>query len=149
MIARMADVEKDRDHLIAGVRDFVSRMDFTAFMPDSDEGFEDSVLTVLSMDFVETYVVEYNGVIVSGIGIAYVPFLWNMKMIQADELFWWAAPDAPKTAALRVLRFAHDNVKKLAEIATFKALTSSPDGVARIYKKMGLRPVETNFMGVL
>ena len=148
MIARLADVEKDKDQLLIGVRDFVSRMDFTGFKDASEEEFEEHILNVLSMDFVETYVVEYNGVIVAGIGFAYAPFLWNMKMIQADELFWWASPDAPKSAAMRVLRFAYGQAEKLSDIVAFKKLTSSPDGVSRVYKKLGLREIETNFVKV-
>jgi len=149
MIIRLADMETDREQILLGAHDFVSRMDFVEFMPPSREDFDSNLARVLDFDFIEVWVADDNGLIVAMIGMAYVPFLWNTSLTIADELFWWAAQDAPATAALQVIRAAQDSAKKKAKLCAFKTLTSSPEGVKKVYAKLGLREVETTFIGVL
>lgn len=152
MIIRLADVRNESEQIIVGVRDFISRMDFTDYIPEDREWFEKYIIEVLSSDTIEVVVAEDNGIIVAGLGMAYGPMLWNPGLVQAEELFWWAAEDAPPTAALRVLRNIMDRVKDGSNsgrtFVSFKRLTSSPEGVGRVYEKMGLREVETNYVGV-
>ena len=151
MIIRTADVEKDEAQLLFMARDFISRMDNTEYLPD-DDVFEKYAKMLVASDTVEIVVAEERGVVVAGLGIALSPFLWNPEMLQGEELFWWAAPDAPRTAAIRVFKETINRIKRSPfrgrTIACFKRLTSSPKSVASLYERMGLREVETNYVGV-
>ena len=150
MIIRVADLEKDAVMIMDGAMDFVSRMDFTDFLPERKEDIASAITRVLNMPFVETVVAEHNGKIIGGIGIAYIPCLWNANLLTGEELFWWTSKAAPKTAALKLLKFVKQRMIELGvEIMSFKQLTSSPESVAKVYKRMGLRQVETSFMGSL
>ena len=153
MIIRFADVDADAPQIIEGVWDFIARMDFKTYLPDREEDFEEWFLTILKSDPVDTLVAEKNGDVVAGLGLAFTPFLWNPAIVHADELFWWASPKAPPTAALALLRFALDWSRQVGGkrkvMATFKSLTSSPEAVGRIYERHGLRETETAYMGEL
>lgn len=151
MEIRLADVRNEKEQILVGVRDFVSRMDFAEFLPDDKEWFEAYVIELLSSPNIEVIVAEHDERIVAGIGMAYSPLLWNPGVLQAEELFWWAAQDAPQTAAIRVLHAARARAagKDEKTFVAFKALTSSPESVRRIYTKMGLREVETSYIGAV
>jgi hypothetical protein len=147
---RLANWSKDKQMIMEGAKDFISRMDFKEFLPDSETELSDAVSRVMSYDFVEVTVAEHEGKIVGGIGMSYIPNLWNPKSVMAEELFWWASKGAPKTTSLRLLRFIYDRATSVgAKFLSFKRLTSSPDGVSGVYKRMGLRELETTFIGGL
>ena len=148
MNVRLADMETDALALMDAARDFVSRMDFTAFLPETDAEFVAAVARLMTLPAVEVTVAVDGGRVVGAIGMIYGPCLWNLDAVVADEAFWWAAADAPKTAALRLLRFTLQRVAARGAVANFKCLTSSPAGVDRVYRRLGLRPVETSYMGV-
>ena len=145
-------MEKDRDQIILGVQDFVDRMDFVEFLPDDRAAFGSYFMSLMAVIDIEVFVVEHEERIVAGLGLFYSPLMWNAKVMHIEELFWWAAPDAPITAAMRVLTFAMRRVKDVPhdgkKLVSFKSLTSSPPGVDKLYEKMGLRKVETSYMGV-
>jgi hypothetical protein len=151
MIIRLADVRNEAEQVLMMARDFISRLDNGDFLPE-EKSFEQYVIEVLSLDHVEVIVAEHDGKIVAGMGMAFGPFFWNPGMIQAEELFWWASPDAPKTAAIRVLkemlRRAIDTPFEGKTVVAFKKLTSSPEGVGALYERMGLKEAETNYVGV-
>ena len=152
MKVRLASFEEDRDQILAGVADFVRRMDYTEFLDEDISVLEASLRTLATANLVDVVVAEHEGEIVAGIGIAYIPFIWNPNVLQADELFWWA-DGSMVTAPIRVLRMAIDLGKERAGdrkmIATFRRLSSSPEGVTTIYRKLGLREVESVYAGVL
>lgn len=150
MDVRLANWSTDKQKILEGARDFIARMDFKEFLPDSEIELSDAVSRVMSYDFVEVAVAEHDGDIVGGIGMSYIPNLWNQKSVMAEELFWWASKEAPNTTSLRLLRFVKDRASSAgADFLSFKRLTSSPDGVSGVYKKMGLRELETTFIGGL
>ena len=150
MDVRLASWSTDKQKILEGAKDFIERMDFKEFLPDSETEFSDNIGRVMSYDFVEVTVAEHEGDIVGGIGMSYIPCLWNPKSVMAEELFWWASKDAPKTTALRLLRFIKDRASSAgANFLSFKKLTSSPIGVSKVYKRMGLRELETTFIGGL
>jgi hypothetical protein len=152
MIVRLADPQADQEQILIGLRDFVSRMEFTDFLPP-DHLFEPFVVQLLSNPAIETSVVEHEGRLVAGLGLAYIPFVWNPQLTQADEMFFWAAPDAPTAAAMKVLRFSLSRIRERAAVtgenimASFRKLTSSPQALSRVYGRMGLREVETTYIG--
>lgn len=152
MITRLANVETDAPEIMLGVYDFIGRMDFTDCLPEGLEGIEDTVLALVDSDVVEVAVVEDEDKIIAGLGVAYVPFLWNPAVLQADELFWWGSA-TQTTAAMRVLRFTLERMRERAgdrqAMAVFHKLTSSPASVAAIYRRLGLREVQTSYMGII
>lgn len=147
MIIRLANFETDALGIHEGALDFVSRMDYMDFIP---EDIADIVARNVTADFVEVSVAEHDGKIVGALGMAYLPFLWNPKLISAEELFFWTAESAPNTTALRLIRFTVNQIKSRGKtLATFRRLFTSPDGLDRVYRKLGLPPVEVTHMGVL
>lgn len=147
MIIRPAEYERDAAGIMAGVRDFIGRMHTTAFLPASEAELAAAVHRVVTSPGVEVDVAEHHGGIVGGLGMFVGPFLWNPARLVAEELFWWSAPGAPPTAALRLLRSAVDRARVRGAIVSFKRLTSSPAGVERIYRRLGLTEIETTFAG--
>lgn len=144
---RPADLEADALAIVDGARDFISRMDYREFLP-ADADLAAAVGRILAMDQVETLVAEHEGRIVGGIGVLYAPHIWNPGLMAGEELFWWTARAAPAATALRLLRAARASARKRgAAMVTFKSLTSSPPGVDRVYRRMGLRPAETAYVG--
>lgn len=122
-------------------------MDYREFLPDNDSDLSYAIGFVLNLPGMEVLLAERDGEVVGGIGLLFAPPLWNPKGLVMDELFWWAAEDAPQVAALRLIRTAMRMAKKRAAIPSFRSLSSSPPGVDRLYRVMGLRPVETVYMG--
>jgi hypothetical protein len=152
LIIREADFSIDGEEILAGVRDFVGRMDWHAWMPEDPDELDDIVLKLLDNPAIEVTVAEHDNRIVAGAGFVVAPFYWNPEMMAAEELFWWGAPDAPALAARGVLRGAIDSVKdRYPEpvVVTMKRMETSPDAVARLYERMGLTHLEYQHIGVI
>ena len=150
MIIRLADVKNETEQILAGMRNFISRMDYTEIFPIDAGWYKEYIIELLSKPEIEVTVADDDGELVAGIGMAFSPVLWNPTMIQAEEIFWWASPNAPPTAAIRVIKAAMASVKSDTDtMIVFKSMTSSPDSVGRIYGRLGLREVETCYVGVV
>jgi len=152
LIIREADFSIDGEEILAGVRDFVGRMDWHAWMPEDPDELDDIVLKLLDNPAIEVTVAEHDNRIVAGAGFVVAPFYWNPEMMAAEELFWWGAPDAPALAARGVLRGAIDSVKdRYPEpvVVTMKRMETSPDAVGRLYERMGLTHLEYQHIGVI
>lgn len=149
MIIRPANLESDATSIINGAKDFISRMDYTGFLPKTEEGLVSAIGHILSVQGVEVTVAEHDGRVVGGLGMFYGRHIWNPDIESAEEIFWWASKDAPKSAALRLLRAVVKDVKERGALATFKKLTSSPQKLDSVYLRLGLRPVETSFTGFI
>jgi hypothetical protein len=146
MIIRQANPE-DTPAIIEGAKDFISRMDYTDFLPETEEGLVAAIGRILSIPGIEVTLAEHEGRVVGGLGMFYGPHIWNPNVISAEEIFLWAANDAPKSAALRLIRAVVADIKARNALPTFKKLTSSPKRLESVYHRLGLRPVETAFMG--
>lgn len=150
MKIRIADLEADALQIFDGAKDFISRMDFTPFIPDNDADLARCIGDVLAIEGMEIVVAEDNEQIKGGIGMLYAPFVWNRKIIVADEMFIWTAPDAPQSTLLRMLRFVEVRMKEHnASLREFVSLSSSPEGVDRVYARMGLKKVQTMWAGTV
>lgn len=141
MIVRHADLDSDALAIDDGARDFVRRVAFRRLMPD-DDALTGAVARILTLDGVEILVADDDGTIVGGIGLLFAPYLWNPGVLTADELFWWAAPDAPYRAAHKLFRAAMARIEERGAEPLFRALTTSPEGVDRMYRRAGLVPIE-------
>lgn len=150
MEIRQIDLKADKDQALLGMKDFISRMEYTEFIPDDEEELWSSFVRLYELGVVSVVVADHEGELVGGIGMVYSPCIWNINVTAAEELFWWAYDHAPITTALRLIRRARQDVKDVGcAFVTFKSLTSSPKAVDSIYRKMGLKPIETNYMGAL
>ncbi len=147
---RAVDLSSDLPMVIDGMRDFISRMDYHEFLPDTYEDLVEAFTRLVDLDCTEILVAEYDGCIVGGIGMAYVPCLWNRRISNAENLIWWVAKDAPPSTALRLLRRARANaVARGCKFIVFKSLTSSAKSMDKVFRRMELRPIETSYMGVV
>lgn len=149
MDLRLADFEKDALAIMDGARDFVARMDYTAFLPETDEGLAEAVAFITSLPGFECWLAEHEGRVVGGIGLLFSPPLWNRRITGMTEMFIWAAEDAPKATLLRIMGQAQRRKEEVGAVyREFVNLTSSPDGMTRIYERMGLRKVQETWIGM-
>lgn len=151
MITRLADPVRDEAAIRAGAIDFANRCGFRhILLKGMDDGaVGNRAVAVTSSPAVTTIVAEHNADIVAGIAVAMVPSMWNPDLILVEELFFWAAEDAPKTAALRVLRDAMARTKHMTAPAAvlFKSLATSPAKLRDVYLSLGLEELETAYVG--
>lgn len=148
MIVRRADPDADALAIFDGARDFVARMDCRDIVPIDDAALLDALSQIVASANVEIWLAEQDGKVVGGIGLLFSPFLWNRNVETMSELFIWAAKDAPVSAFLRLNRMAQRRkAERGAGLTEFHRLTSSPDGIARVYAGMGLRKVQETWMG--
>ena len=152
MITRLADLATDEAAIRAGAVDFADRCGFRYILMQgmTDQEIGDRAMEVLASPAVTAIVAEHEGAVVAGIAVAMVPSMWNQGLLLVEELFFWAAKDAPNTAALRVLRDATARTKNLTVTSAvlFKAMASSPAKLRDVYRGMGLVELETAFVGV-
>lgn len=146
MIVRPADLERDALAIMDGARDFVSRMGDRSFLPETEDGLTEAVAGLVTQPFVEVTVAEHDGRVVGGIGFSLTPHIWNPRRLFAEELFWWAAPDAPAFTAGRLIR--HVRARYRGHLGAMHALGTSPEGIHRLYRAMGFVPSSTAYLGV-
>lgn len=153
MKIRAANFETDWEGILAGAWDFIQRMGDPDWVPTSRNRFETHLLQLFRNPAFEIYIADDKDEIVAGIGIVRVPFMWNPDYTAVEELFWWASPDAPPQAAISVLRHAIEAARADAAprevLLTMKRLDTSPDGVGRLYDRLGLKHREVSHTGVI
>lgn len=144
---RVADKAEDLSDIIQGAMSFAAESGLAEYLPKSYVEFVEGISAILFLPDVTVFLAYEGDRCVGGIGLIYSRFLWNLKLRTAEELFWWTSPDAPPTAAMRLLNAAFQDAVGKADIRTFASLTTSPDKVARVYAKKGLRPVQQQYIG--
>ncbi len=144
-VIREADFDKDALAIVDGARDFADRVTFTHLFPTGDKEFTAAVGRIVTLPGVEILVADYEGKVVGGIGMLYAQYMWNPSKSVADELFWWAARDAPFRAAWYLIHEVMRRVRERKAIPMFRALMTSPPGVEQIYRKFGMGPLEIVF----
>ena len=65
-----------------------------------------------------------------------------------DELFWFAHEDAPFRAGKMLIDEAVKRIKERGAWPIFHSLETSPKSVGKLYQKMGLQKMDTQYMGV-
>lgn len=146
---RKGDPIEDFPAILAGARAFASSIDASDILPPLDsDPFSAAVLRSVQLPGATVFLAEENGVCVGGLGVLVAPFFWNTEEISADELFWWVRPGANPRAAGLLFRAAMSAAKEAgASIVSFSELISSPAGVGRVYKRAGMRPMQTVYIG--
>jgi len=87
---------------------------------------------------------------VGGTGVMIAPYPFDPSHKSADELFWWAARDAPARAGMALLRRLRQHIKKHGvSFAVMHHLPGSPSAVPKIYKRMGLRLLQHTYAGAV
>lgn len=142
MIIRKSDITKDAKQIVDGMRDFAEQVNFKSLLPDDKNGIP-ILGDLLSLDGVELWVAEHDDQIIGMLAILYVPYQWNRQLLSAEELFWWVSKDAPFSTAYKLISKVMQEIDKKQALPVFRKLTTSPDGVDKIYHKFGLRPIET------
>lgn len=142
---RVADIDNDALAIADGARDFANRVAFKSLFPKGRD-FNSAIGRIMELDELEVLLVEQNGKVVGGLGIAYSPYLWNPSLLIGDELFWWTAKDAPFRTGRSLFGEAMSRINEKGAMPVFRSLETSPKGVERLYRSFGMGPVETVFM---
>jgi len=147
MIIRLADIEKDALALLDLAKDCIPRMNSLDCFPKNDDELLKCGGRIFTMDGMEIVVAETEGEIVGGIGMIYGPFLWNPKVKTAHELFMWTKEKASNTTFLRLLREVEKRIKlHKADMIEFTSLSSNPESLKNVYRKMGLFETQSSWM---
>jgi hypothetical protein len=147
VIVRLADLQKDGPEILRGARDFISRMPSIEGLPENDNELSDAIAYLVAIGL-EIIVVEHEGRIVAGLGSIYAPFVWNRKHLNASEMFMWGDGQAPPMALRALLRFYQKRKQERGvRLQDMSQLSTSPNNIEKLYRAMGLKPVQTLWMG--
>ena len=144
MIIRPANFETDALSITDGAREFSQQTSLASWFRTGNEFIED-ISKIMVLDNLQISVAEYEGKIVGGIGIIYVPFLWNQSILVGDELFWWTSGNAPFKTGTSLFDFAIKRIIEKGARPMFRALDTSPKHVEKFYERRGLKKIESIF----
>lgn len=148
---RVAGTLLDLPAVLDGARAFAATVQAADVLPPLDSAeFDGAVTRLVTMRGVTVILAEQDGEVVGGLGVLVSPYLWNPSKMSLEELFWWVRPGASPHAAGMLFRDARRRFKAAGGgIISFGKLVTSPDGVDRVYRKAGMRPIQTVYIGVL
>lgn len=141
----------DLPAVIDGARMFAATVNAADILPalDSPE-FDAAVTRMVLLRGTSVILAEQNGDVVGGLGVLIAPYLWNPGKLSLEELFWWVRPGASPYAGGLLFRDALRRAKRAGvTIVSFGKLDTSPEGVDRVYRKAGLRPIQSTYVGVI
>ena len=147
MIVRLADFNTDALAIAECARQFAQSTSLASWFRSGNEFVED-ISKVMVLDNLEITVAEHEGKISGGIGIVYVPFIWNHSILVGDELFWWVYPDAPFRTGRALFDFAMTRIKEKGAKPMFRSLDTSPEHVWKFYEREGLKQFESVYTEV-
>lgn len=144
MIIREFDVDRDALAILEAAKDFATRTPVPHMFPDSDDGW----ITILSQitKVIDMWVAEHNGEVVGAIGIAYLPWIWNRDYTIGEEQFWWTAESAPYKTAILLIQHALAEIDSHNAIPMFKSMSTSPDGIKKVYNRNNMVEIERMYM---
>lgn len=140
---RPANFDTDALSIIDGAREFSQQTSLASWFRNGSEFVED-ISKLMVLDNLEILVAEHEGKIVGGIGIVYVPFIWNHSILVGDELFWWTK-NAPFKTGTSLFDFAMKRIKEKGARPMFRALDTSPEHIEKFYERRGLMKIESAF----
>ena len=141
---RLANFDTDALEIVNGAREFSQSMSLSSWFRSGDEFVED-ISKIMVLDNLEIAVAEHDGNIVGGIGIVYIPFIWNHSISVGDELFWWASPKAPFRTGIALFDFAMKRIEEKRAKPMFRSLDTSPKHIEKFYERHGLKKLESVF----
>lgn len=141
---RKANFDTDALAIVNGAKEFADSTSLKSWFRSGDEFVED-IAKIMTLDNLEILVAEYGDKIVGGIGIVYIPFIWNQSILIGDELFWWTSPEAPFKAGRALFDRAMKNIEDRGAMPMFRSLNTSPRHVGRFYERTGLTQFESVF----
>lgn len=148
----VADKDRDWAAILEGARAFARTVPFRDLLPRIDGRiFAEAVRRTVGLDACRVLLmVDEAGRLQGGLGYLLLPYLWNPALLYAEEIFWWAAPDAPATAGARlILAYRSAARREGAKIWAASALSSSPAGVRKVYESLGMVAAQVSFIGRL
>ena len=147
---RRADPEADLFHIVEGAALFADEAKMGPFLPADFDDFTQAVARMVNLPSVTVLLATEGERIFGGLGFYVGPYLWNHEVKYAEELFFWTHPEAPKSAALKLLKAAQKEIKaQNAAFQIFSGLCTSPSKIGAVYQKMGLKPLQLSFIGVV
>lgn len=140
----------DLPAILPGARRFAKEADMADVLPPLDsELFRDVIIGMCNLPGSTIILAKEGGRVTGGIGILVTPYLWNPAKLAVHDLFWWAEDYASRGVGLALIEEAMRIADEQgATIRSFGALVSSRPGVARVYRKYGMRPVQVQYVGV-
>lgn len=144
---RQANFDTDALAIVNGAREFSQSTSFSNWFRSGDEFVQD-ISKLMVLENLEISVAEHEGKIVGGIGIIYVPFMWNQSILLGDELFWWAYPDAPFKTGKLLFDSAMKQIEDRGAKPMFRLLDTSPEHIGSFYERQGLKQFESVFTRV-
>lgn len=145
---RPANFDTDALSIVNGAREFSQQTSLASWFRSGEEFVED-ISKLMVLDNLEITVAEHEGKIVGGVGIVYVPFIWNHSILVGDELFWWTAPNAPFKTGTALFDFAMKRIKEKGARPMFRSLDTSPKHIEQFYERRGLNKFESIFTQVI
>jgi len=149
MIIRPANLESDALSIMDGAKDFYKRTGVESLFPTDDQEFIKAISRIIVLDDLVILLAEHEKQVVGGIGILYAPFLWNPSVTVGDELFWWTDRNAPFRTGRNLIDEAMKHIKEKGAVPMFRSMETSPKGVERMYNRLGMRRIETTYIGIL
>jgi len=150
---RLADFKADALIIMEGARDCVRRhkehqgdLNIGSIFPDDDKVLIAALDKIVSFDGLEVLIAEDEKRVVGGIGVLYIPYLWNPELLSADQLFWWAVEDAPFRTEKILFDEAMRRIEERNAMPIIRVLKTSPKGLEKLCQKVSMVPVETMYM---
>lgn len=141
---RPANFDTDALAIVDGAREFSQQTSLASWFRHGSEFIED-ISKIMVLENLEISVAEQDGEIVGGIGIVYIPFIWNHSILVGDELFWWTSKSAPFKTGASLFDFAMKRIKEKGARPMFRSLDTSPEHIEKFYERRGLRKLESAF----
>ena len=141
---RLANFDTDALAIVNGAREFSQSISLSSWFRSGDEFVED-ISKIMTMENIDIMVAEYNGEIVGGIGIVYVPFIWNHSISVGNELFWCTFSNAPFGTGRALFDSAMKRIEGKGAVPMFRSHDTSPKHMDKFYKRRGLKKIESVF----
>lgn len=142
---RPANFDTDALVIVEGAKDFASR---SVVKPLLGDAFVTTVSRIIALDGFELLLAEYQDQVVGGVGILYVPYIWNQDVLTAEQIFWWTLHEAPFGTGRDLINQIMINIDGKNAVPMFRALTSNRKGFDSVYRRLDMEPVETLYMRI-
>ena len=153
MIIRDADPGDDALIIMTGARDCVRRhrehlgqLNLGSLFPDDYDVLVKAMSRIVGLEGMEILIAEHEEKAVGGIGTLYSPYMWNPEITVADQLFWWAAENAPFRTAKVLIDETMRRIDERGAMPLFRIPNTLSQGIGKLYRRLNMIPVETTYM---